>query len=74
MIPDSGVPDLMANNWFVTATYHATGIDVHYAGRLELVPEPAPGLMLSAGAASLVWWRWFRSVRRQQLTLKHRDG
>jgi hypothetical protein len=41
------IPELLAGNLFVTAAYHDFSGEVHYAGRIVLVPEPHSIVLLS---------------------------
>ena len=41
------IPELLADNLFVTAAYHDFSGEVHYAGRIVLVPEPHSIVLLS---------------------------
>ena len=64
-VPDSEIADLMANNWYVRASIHAD-VDVNFAGRIELVPEPAPASLLCLFAAvSYSAWFCHRIGRRR---------
>jgi len=48
-VPDLEVANLLANQWYVTASLHAD-VDVNYTGRIELVPEPSPTALLCVSA------------------------
>jgi hypothetical protein len=60
-VADSAIPDLLANNWFVTASYSS---ELHYAGRIEVVPEPRSMTVLSLGFAGAGVWLCLRLLRR----------
>ena len=59
-VADSDIPDLLANNWFVTASYHDLSGEVRYAGRIEVVPEPRSLSVLSLSLAVAGVWCWLR--------------
>jgi hypothetical protein len=63
-VADSNIPDLLANNWFVAASYHGFASELHYAGRIEVVPEPRSMTVLSLGFAGAGLWLWLRHLRR----------
>ena len=63
-LSDSVIPDLLAENLFVTATYHGFEGDVNYSGRILLVPEPSPIALLSLSALVFGFRIFIRFVLR----------
>jgi hypothetical protein len=61
VVPDTAIPDLLANNWFVTASYHGMDAELHYAGRIVLVPEPSLLCIFGVSAAGWAVFRWIRT-------------
>jgi hypothetical protein len=49
-VTDSAITDLMANNWYVTATYPDSRGDVNMGGQIVLVPEPSAIALLVVSA------------------------
>jgi hypothetical protein len=67
-VTDSAIADLMANNWYVTATYRGITREVSMGGQIVLVPEPsAIALLVSGGAASLLCFRVAKPFRLARL-------
>ena len=66
-VPDSQIADLLANQWYVTASLHAD-VDVNYAGRIELVPEPGPTALLCVSAVVSSVCFCVRLIRRRAWT------
>jgi len=64
-LSDSVIPDLLAENLFVTATYHGFERDVNYSRRILLVPEPSPIALLSLSALVFGFRIFIRFVMRR---------
>jgi hypothetical protein len=72
-VPDPGIPDLMANNWYVTATFQGIDGEVNVGGRIVLVPEPSGVALLALGGATLIAWFCISRSRRQLVLLAPRE-
>jgi len=53
-LTDSAIADLMANNWYVTATYQGPIYDTRMGGQIVLVPEPSTLTVLVLSAAASI--------------------
>jgi hypothetical protein len=53
-LTDSAIADLMANNWYVTATYEGPIYDTRLGGPIVLVPEPSALTVLVLSAAASI--------------------
>ena len=66
-LPESWIVDLLANRWYVIATYHDSfPADVHLRGEVVLVPEPSWLALVALCIGLLGVYRWLRGQRHTE--------